>query len=82
MLKNGTTLVGYVSGQSDFQFQTMLEGNGWLVRDGQSYVAQSKEFSSNPKGSFVMLKAPRTAAGVMRDGSIFIAVVDGVETLN
>jgi exopolysaccharide biosynthesis protein len=28
-----------------------------------------------------MLKAPRTAVGLKQDGSIFIAVVDGVELL-
>lgn len=30
----------------------------------------------------MLLKAPRTAVGVKEDGSVFIAVVDGVELLN
>jgi exopolysaccharide biosynthesis protein len=79
MLKNGTTLVGYVLNRNDYRFQSMLEGNGWLIRDGKSYVAECEEFKNSPHGSFVMLKAPRTAAGVRSDGSLFIAVVDGVE---
>lgn len=79
ILPDGKTLVGYVSSQTDFAFKSMLSGNGWLVRDGQSYVNQSREFVGHPHGSFVMLKAPRTAVGVMEDGSIMLAVVDGIE---
>ncbi|TNV76530.1 hypothetical protein FGO68_gene16467 [Halteria grandinella] len=79
ILPNKTTLVGYVNNNEDFLFKSMLSGNGWLVRNGQSYVRHSKEFAPSGNNSFVRLKAPRTAVGIMKDGSIFTSVVDGIE---
>lgn len=53
------------------------------MRNGFSYVEKSREFLPNPrKNSFVTLHAPRTAVGILNDGSIFLAVADGVEALD
>lgn len=58
----------------------MLSGNGWLVRNGKDYVNKSREFESQHGDTpFVRLKAPRTAVGILKDGSVFISVVDGIE---
>ena len=78
-LPNKTTLIGYVSNNEDFLFKSLLSGNGWLVRNGESYIHQSREFAPSYNISFIRLKAPRTAVGVMSDGSIFTSVVDGIE---
>ena len=59
----------------------MISGKGWLVRNGEQYVDESKDFKNPRNNSFVLVKAPRTAVGVKSDGSIFIAVVDGVQTI-
>ena len=76
-------MIGYVGAATDYPFMSATSGSGWLVRNGQQYIDQSREFQPNPrKNKFVTLKAPRTAAGVMKDGSIFLAVVDGVEVLD
>jgi N-acetylglucosamine-1-phosphodiester alpha-N-acetylglucosaminidase len=82
MLPNKTTAIGYVAESGALPFTTLLSGLGWLVRDGANYVNQSREFLPNAsKVSFVTEKAPRTAIGVMKDGSVFQLVVDGVEVL-
>jgi exopolysaccharide biosynthesis protein len=76
MLRNGSTLVGNLQNLTEFDFDYLIEGFGWLVRDGQSYVSQSNDFSKDHKSDFVMVKAARTALGLMKDGSIFLAAVD------
>lgn len=81
-LPDRTTIVGYVNQSTDFTYTSLLSGNGWLVRDGASYVKESREFAPYGNSSFVTLKAPRTAVGVTKDGSILLVVVDGVEVLN
>jgi exopolysaccharide biosynthesis protein len=81
VLANNTVVVGYVQNSDDYTFTSMISGRGWLVRNGKQYVDSSKDFKHPRNNSFVMLKAPRTAVGVKEDGSVFIAVVDGVETL-
>ena len=78
ILQNKSTIIGYVSNSSDYQFKTLISGIGWLVRNGESYVKHSREFAPSGNTSFVRIKAPRTAVGVMEDGSIMLAVVDGV----
>lgn len=50
---------------------------GWLVHDGASYVNNSKGIDINSK--FATEKAPRTAVGLMPNGSLVLAQVDGVE---
>jgi N-acetylglucosamine-1-phosphodiester alpha-N-acetylglucosaminidase len=79
-----STMIGYVSNSTvgSYGFYSLLSGLGFLVRNGANYVNSSHEFQPSPGGSsFVTEKAPRTAVGVTADGSLFLAVVDGIEVL-
>lgn len=53
-------------------------GIGWLVRGGRSYVSESMGPEA-ANSSFVTEKAPRTAAGVLSNGSLVLVQVDGQE---
>jgi len=59
-------------------FKQLVQGRGWLVRNGKSYIgtAQSKEAIAQ---SFVQLHAPRLAIGWNKDGNLLLVIVDGVE---
>jgi len=59
-------------------FTSLIQGAGWLVRDGESYVTRSRDLNVN--STFVTEKAPRTAIGVTLDGEMLILQVDGVES--
>ena len=59
------------------RFTQLLSGSGWLVRKGKSYVNQSADI--DPNSGFATEKAPRTAIGLMHDGSLVSVAVDGVE---
>jgi len=39
------TTVGYIGDASGYEFQSLVSGQGWLVRDGKVYVNSSREFS-------------------------------------
>lgn len=82
-LETKRVIIGYISAATHGQYKTssLLQGNGFLVRNGKSYVNSSREFPNRPwNDSFVMEKAPRTAIGVANDGAVVVMVVDGVET--
>lgn len=81
LLPNNTVVVGYVQKSEDYPFTSMISGRGWLVRNGKQYVDSSSDLKNPRNNSFVLLKAPRTAVGLKEDGSVFIAVVDGVELM-
>lgn len=55
----------------------MRAGIGWLVRDGLAFLSQS--IPDAESSVFVNEKAPRTAVGVLRNGSALILQVDGQE---
>jgi exopolysaccharide biosynthesis protein len=55
----------------------MCAGIGWLVRDGLPFIRQS--IIDAESSVFVNEKAPRTAVGVLRNGSALILQVDGQE---
>lgn len=57
----------------------MCAGIGWLVRDGLPFIRQS--IVDSDTSVFVNEKAPRTAVGVLRNGSALILQVDGQEVL-
>ena len=78
---DGQFVAGYAN-ESVIQsgaFKQLVQGRGWLVRDGQSYldVAAEKE---NIAKSFIQLLAPRLAIGWDKDGRLILLVVDGVES--
>jgi N-acetylglucosamine-1-phosphodiester alpha-N-acetylglucosaminidase len=83
VLPNKSSLVGYVSNATmpDYGFTSLLSGLGWLVRGGVSWVSRSHEFAPSGNSSFAAEKAPRTAVGVLADGSVALVVADGVEAL-
>jgi hypothetical protein len=52
------TTVGYIGDASGYEFQSLVSGQGWLVRDGKTYVNSSREFS--PKNGFYSEKVRLT----------------------
>lgn len=81
---DGTIVTGFFS-QSTINttsFSQLITGYGWLVRDGQSYVKSSQDLGGfDDPNSFVNEKAPRTAVGVFRNGTIVLLEVDGEEDI-
>jgi len=79
--EDGKYIAGY--GNESFvkttHFRQLVQGRGWLVRDGQSYVATSAN-KENIGSSFVKLLAPRLAIGWNNNGQLLLVVVDGVES--
>jgi hypothetical protein len=73
------------------KFHDIISGNGWLVRNGMSYVNTTTDIGQPAiNHTFVTEKAPRTAVGILKkganvDGDDYIMAllqVDGVEDLN
>ena len=62
-------------------FTQLVTGWGWLVRNGVSYVNASQDLSYS-EGGFTLEKAPRTAIGWNRDGSMVLLEIDGEEDIN
>ena len=80
-MPNKTIAIGYMYDDRKYTFTSLLEGLGWLIRDGKSYLEENRDFAPHYNSSFMKLKAPRTAMGLLKDGSIFLAVVDGIEAI-
>jgi len=77
---DGKFIAGYAN-ESVVQsgaFKQLVQGRGWLVRNGESYldVAADKEGIAK---SFIQLLAPRLAVGWDKDGHMILVVVDGIE---
>jgi N-acetylglucosamine-1-phosphodiester alpha-N-acetylglucosaminidase len=75
---------GYTSPDTvaGYALDSLVTGRGWLLRRGRVYVNASREFDMHPGSkppSFVTLWAPRTAAGAAANGTVILAVVDGIE---
>lgn len=63
-----------------YNFTNLITGWGWLVRNGESYVSQSKDLSYQP-GGFTYQKAPRTSVGHFKNGTMILVVIDGEEDI-
>jgi N-acetylglucosamine-1-phosphodiester alpha-N-acetylglucosaminidase len=77
---NATDVVlGFIDASSiaSFRFSQLIQGVGWLVRDGESYVNRSADL--NATSYFVLEYAPRTALGLDAKGRLGSFVVDGIE---
>jgi len=77
---DGKYIAGYVN-ESVIQssnFKQLVQGRGWLVRNGQSYLDTAAEKENIPK-SFIQLLAPRLAIGWDQEGRLILVVIDGVE---
>eukprot|EP01138_Halocafeteria_seosinensis_P006956 gb/GECG01007114.1/.p1 GENE.gb/GECG01007114.1/~~gb/GECG01007114.1/.p1 ORF type:complete len:308 (+),score=17.31 gb/GECG01007114.1/:1-924(+) len=72
---------GYISHQAlpSFNFETLVSGVGFLVREGESFIDQSRDL--NTSSNFVLEKAPRTSIGTFKNGSVFVFQTDGIETV-
>jgi N-acetylglucosamine-1-phosphodiester alpha-N-acetylglucosaminidase len=63
-------------------FSQLITGYGWLVRNGVSNVLLSQDLSGfDSATSFVNEKAPRTAVGVFKNGTMLLLEVDGEEDI-
>jgi len=61
------------------EFKQLVQGRGWLVRNGQSYVNTSVQIEGIEK-YFVTLLAPRLAIGWDTEGRLILVIVDGIES--
>jgi N-acetylglucosamine-1-phosphodiester alpha-N-acetylglucosaminidase len=79
--KNGTLVTGYLDPETidRLDFNTLMTGYVWIVRGGISYVNKSSD--TTPTSSFVMAKAPRTAVGHYRNGTMLLLQLDGQEDI-
>jgi exopolysaccharide biosynthesis protein len=59
----------------------LMTGNGWVVRNGQSYVNSSPDLGGGTSG-FCTEKAPRTAVGMLNNGSMILLEIDGEEDIS
>lgn len=77
-----TIVTGFIDANviATAKFAQLITGWGWLVRNGQSYVSRSPDLSYEP-GGFTYEKAPRTAVGYFRNGSMALVQVDGEEDI-
>lgn len=66
---------------TDNKFTQLITGWGWLVRDGKNYVNSSQDLTYQP-GGFTLEKAPRTAIGVFKNGTMALLEVDGEEDIS
>ena len=57
------------------QFKSLITGWGWLVRNGKGNVETSADLSVT--SSFTTIKAPRTAVGHYKNGTMILLEVDG-----
>lgn len=81
LTKDGKLVAGYVnvSTAKSGKFLQLVQGAGWLVRNGASYVAKSAE-REKIGDSFVNLLAPRLAVGFDKTGAMMVVEVDGTES--
>ncbi|CAH1779727.1 unnamed protein product [Owenia fusiformis] len=83
--KNGKLFFGYLTEEEvdEFEFEQLVGGVIWLVRNGQSYVNSSKytECSDTEEtgsiDTFVDVKSARTAVGHDKKGRIVLVNVEG-----
>jgi exopolysaccharide biosynthesis protein len=90
--KDGSVVVGYMApsdivriGQLGGGWKQLIQGMGWLVRNGKPYLKFFREdFSHQMTGDpdfFVRVKAPRLALGVNLEGHIMLLQFDGDENV-
>jgi len=60
-------------------FKQLVQGRGWLIHNGQSYLDVSAGIEKIPQ-SFINLIAPRLAIGWDAQGRLILVVVDGIES--
>ncbi len=90
---DGSVVVGYIAPSDLAQtglvgggWKQLIQGLGWLVRNGKPYLQFDREdFSHQMTGSsdfFIKVKAPRLAIGVNKQGQILLLQFDGDENVH
>lgn len=79
---DGKIFVGFPDMEvySAYPFTQLMTGCGWLVRNGTSNVKSSPDLDY--ESTFTTEKAPRTAIGTFKNGSMLLLEVDGEEDIN
>jgi len=83
VLKNGSWVIGYISPEmvKKNMFQQLVQGLGWIVHDGKSYVDQGWEEAYTAAGSsgdeYKAMTSGRTAVGWTAEGKLIILQYDG-----
>jgi len=74
-------VAGYVNSSviDKGNFKQLVQGRGWLVHNGQSFINTSSQIEDIER-SFITLIAPRLAVGWDREGRLILLIVDGVES--
>jgi len=80
MTNDSRFIAGYLTAHNvtDMGFSQLIAGVLWLVRDGKSYVDQSRRIEM-PSDRFVTMAAPRTALAFDSLGRLLVVAVDGDE---
>jgi N-acetylglucosamine-1-phosphodiester alpha-N-acetylglucosaminidase len=84
ILTDGSIVTGFMSQDTinKSSYSQLITGNGWLVRNGVSNVLTSQDLGGfDDPTSFVNEKAPRTAVGVFKNGTMVLLEVDGEEDI-
>jgi N-acetylglucosamine-1-phosphodiester alpha-N-acetylglucosaminidase len=78
----GEIVTGFIDSNTiqDKSFSQLITGWGWLVRNGVSNVNASQDLTYEPNG-FTLEKAPRTAVGVFKNGTMILLEIDGEEDI-
>lgn len=81
--KDGKVFFGFPNAElfEKESFSQLITGWGWLVRNGISNVNASQDLSYSP-GGFTLEKAPRTAVGFFKNGTMALLEIDGEEDIN
>jgi len=80
-IRGGKFAIGYFTQEQLQDFEQLVSGVTWLVRDGKSYVQQGwREANTTVQTSgdkYATNLASRTAVGVDKDGRLIILQIDG-----
>lgn len=85
LTRKGNYLTGFLTseelaGDVDGGFHELIQGSGWLVRDGRNYLHPSTRVE-RIANRFVEQKAPRNAIGHDREGRLLMFEADGEEDI-
>lgn len=80
---NNNIITGFMDNTTiaSIKWKQLLTGNGWVVRNGESYVNTSPDLGGGTSG-FCTEKAPRTAVGMLKNSSMILLEIDGEEDIN
>jgi N-acetylglucosamine-1-phosphodiester alpha-N-acetylglucosaminidase len=82
--KDGSIVTGFMNQDTidATEFSQLITGWGWLVRNGVSNVYDSQDLTFSDPNGFTNEKAPRTAVGAYKNGTMVLLEIDGEEDIN